>query len=234
VSEELTQASKTAFRALVRSDRVRFVTGIGVVFHLLSTLLLLRSRNATQVPEFVYFLGFVPIVILATVTQANTFGTDRGATLTAFCSPIAPERYCRGRAAAAVAWSLTTLAPGWLLGLAFARSRFAPVLLLEFAVMLVLAVAGEMLAVLAPSSRSYTRMVGQTMSLSVQVPFNLVSLAAIVAASRFLAGSAGHRAVIAAACTALALLLWLVAQPMAGRLFRARREAILNVLRLVP
>src|SRR5665213_1577050 len=98
-----------AFRSLLRSQRVRLATGIALVFHLGSILTLIRRDGKGVVAPFVYLSGFIPIAILATVTQGNLFGTDRGSTITALTAPVHTKTFCRLRIAASMLWTLAVL-----------------------------------------------------------------------------------------------------------------------------
>lgn len=224
-----------AFRALNRSPRVRFATAIGLVFHLLSTLTLIRL-GGRDIASFVYLTGFIPIAILATVIQGNLFGVDRGGTLTALAMPVSLKTFCRVRFVAALSWTLCTLLIGWLVGVIWRGVAFLPVVLLQLAFVFLLCAIGEMLSALAPSSRTYTRTTGQTMSTAALVPLSVVSLLGISGASKLLTSgiTIDKQAILAAACMITALAIEIASVVVIGNLFESRRDQIMNALRENP
>jgi hypothetical protein len=225
-----------AFRSLVRSRRVRFATAVGLTFHLLSTLMLVRLGERRDVGGFAYLTGFIPIAILATVTQGNLLGVDRGATLTAFATPVRAKVFSRVRLFVALWWTIATLIAGWIVGLRAIGSSFIPVLLLQLAFALLLCSVAGPLSVYVPSSRAYARTTGQTMSVITLVPLNLVSLFAIAGAIRLVSpvDEIRSRTAVAAACAVATLLLSAAAFVLVGNLFESRKESILDVLKENP
>jgi hypothetical protein len=209
---------------------------VGLIFHLSSTLMLARLGERRDVGGFVYLTGFIPIAILATVTQGNLFGVDRGATLTAFATPVPGNVFARVRLFVALWWTIATLIAGWIVGLTAIGSSFIPVLLLQLAFAFLLCSVAGLLSVYVPSSRAYARTTGQTMSVITLVPLNLVSLLAIAGAIRLVSpvDEIRSRTTLAAACAAATLLLSAAAFVLVGNLFKSRKESILDVLKENP
>jgi uncharacterized protein YneF (UPF0154 family) len=225
-----------AFRSLARSQRVRFATAVGFVFHLLSTFMLIRLGERRDIAGFVYLTGFIPVAILATVTQGNLFGVDRGATLTTFATPVAGKTFSRLRLFVALLWTLASLLVGWIVGVTVIGPPFIPVLLLQLAFAFLLCSVAGILSVYVPSSRAYARTTGQTMSVTTLVPLNLVSLVAIAGAIRMISpvDEVGTRTILAAVCAVATLLLSVAAFVFIGNLFESRKESIMDALKENP
>jgi len=225
-----------AFRSLSRSHRVRLATGIGFVFHLLSTVTLISLSGRRDIAGFVYLTGFIPIAILATVTQGNLFGVDRGSTLTAFATPVCAKTFCRVKLVVALLWTLGTLLTGLVAGLTVIGLRFVPVALLQIAFAFLLCAVGGMLSVFAPSSRAYARTTAQTMSVTTLVPLNVVSLLGIGGASKLLTSvnEIDIQVILASACMLTALLMEIASIVFIGNLFESRRDHIMDALRENP
>lgn len=230
------QLCKWALRSLLRSHRVRFATAVGFVFHLLSTFTLIKLIGKGNIPPFIYLAGFVPIVILATVTQGNLFGIDRGSALTAFVTPVRARTFCRVRLVVAMCWTLGTLLMGWILGMVVIGERFLPIILLQLGFCLLLGATGGMLSVFAPSSRSYARTTGQTMSVPTLVPLNAVSLLGIGGVIKFLrlGNDLREQTTLAAICALILSLLGVVAVVAIGVLAESRKERIMDALEENP
>jgi hypothetical protein len=225
-----------ALRALRRSHRVRFATAVSLIFHLLSTFMLVRLAGRPDASGFAYITGFVPCVILSTVTQGNLLGVDRGSTLTALATPARTKSFFWTRLVVALLWTLTTLLAGWIIGLGAMGARFAPVVLMQMAFAFLLCPAGGILSVLAPSSRAYSRATGQTTSVTVLVPLNVVGILGIGGAIKLLssAGGVGRQTAVAAACVAATLAAGALAVVAAGNVFESRRDRVLDALRENP
>jgi hypothetical protein len=225
-----------AFRALARSNRVRFATAVALLFHVLCTLMLIRLAERRDIPAFAYVIGFIPIAILATVTQGNLFGVDRGATLTALTAPVRGRTFSRLRLSVALLWILAVLVPGWLIGSIVIGRGFVSIVLMQLAYAFVLCAVGGVFSVFAPSSRAYTRTTGQTMPVTTLVPLNVVSLLAMTGAIKLISvlDKSGKGAMLAIVCVIVAFVLSAVAIVFVGPLFEARREQIVNVLKENP
>jgi hypothetical protein len=225
-----------AFRSLARSQRVRFATAVGLVFHLLSTFMLIRLGERRDVAGFVYLIGFIPVAILATVTQGNLFGVDRGATLTTFATPVSGKTFSRLRLLVAQSWTLATLLIGWIVGVTVIGPPYIPILLLQLAFAFLLCAVAGILSVCVPSSRAYARTTGQTMSVTTLVPLNLVSLLGIAGAIKLISPveEVGKRTTLAAACAGVTLILSVAVFVITGNLFESRKESIVDALKENP
>jgi hypothetical protein len=225
-----------AFRSLMRSHRVRFATAVGLLFHLLCTLMLIRLGERQDIAAFVYVTGFVPIAILATVTQGNLFGVDRGATLTALALPVSARTFSRLRLSVALLWTLAVMVPGWVVGLIVIGPTFVSIVLMELAFAFVLCAVAGIFSVFAPSSRAYARTTGQTMPVTTLVPLNVVSLLGMAGAIKLISllNKAEKGTMLAVACVIATFLLSVAAIFFVGPLFETRREQIVDVLKENP
>lgn len=225
-----------AFRSLTRSHRVRFATAVALLFHLLSTSMLIRLGDRQIIAAFVYVIGFVPIAILATVTQGNLFGVDRGATLTALALPISARTFSRLRLSMALVWTIAVLVPGWLVGLIVIGPRFLSTVLIQMAFAFTLCAVAGIFSVFVPSSRAYPRTTGQTMPVTTLIPLNVVSLLGMAGAIKLISllNNAEKGTALAVAVVIPTFLLSTAAVILVGPLFESRREQIVDVLKENP
>jgi hypothetical protein len=215
---------------------VQLASVIALFFHLLFVLTLVRIGAQPALPPFVYLAGFVPVAILATATQGNLFGTDRGSTITALTAAVRARTYCRLRLVTSFMWGLVILLAGWIVGVTAMGIRFLPLALLQLALFVILSATGAVLSVLSPSSRSYDRATAQTMSVTALAALNVVSIVFILASTKLLSSvpDFSARMSVAIVSAAIAVAAEIAAVFWIGDLFESRRDTMIDTLRENP
>ena len=206
-----------------------------LLFQIAAVILLRVSENGPRPSAIIYLLAFVPVVVLTTVTQANLFGVDRGASMAALAGPLMLSELVRIKVTTALFWTGGILAIGAAVVFPMLGSQHLRLLLLQAGLVFLLAAAGSLCSVLFPASARNDRIAAQTTPLAVTVLLNTLMVAWASGSLALLASvSNTGSGVIAAALAAGAALIWRACLKRVNELAASRREQIAHALREAP
>lgn len=220
-------------KSLLRSRRIWFVSGTALFLGLLSVAVFAAEGADPGASPFALLIGFVPVVVLATVGLANAFGIDAGAALTILTGPVRPGAFLRVKVASTVGWIVGLLLVWSLVGVVIVGSPFHAVALLQIGLVFLLASVGGLTTVLAPVRVPHQRITAPTTPLPVTAGINGVGLLYILGALLLFdaVDAVGVRTAVAGLIAVAAVLLWIGSVRAARALVDERREEVLSALR---